>query len=88
MRPAPHTDLPPALQSLEEVGVVINRDQWLGFAENAERSGMPVTARCVKPACMGLHAGAADRTVWSLPSLRTFLLSERCPGCPAVRSRA
>ena len=39
-------DLPlPHEQALEGAGVVISRDQWLGFAEQAERGGMPVVCR-------------------------------------------
>ncbi len=34
-----------AAQALEKNGVVISREQWLGFAETAERSQMPATAR-------------------------------------------
>ena len=37
--PLPHD------QALEGAGVVISRDQWLGFAEQAERGGMPVVCR-------------------------------------------
>ncbi|GAX76424.1 hypothetical protein CEUSTIGMA_g3869.t1 [Chlamydomonas eustigma] len=34
-----------ALKSLESAGVVISRDQWLSFAEQAERGSMPVVCR-------------------------------------------
>jgi len=34
-----------AIKALEQVGVIIHRDTWLGYAEQAERSGYPATSR-------------------------------------------
>ncbi len=35
----------PCTQALEQVGVVVTRDQWLGYAEHAERTKLPATCR-------------------------------------------
>jgi len=36
-----------AIKALEGAGVVIRRDDWLGYAENAERTGMPAVCRSI-----------------------------------------
>ena len=58
------------LQALEQVGVVISRDTWLGYAEQAERTGMPATCRalvCTVSLLSALPLGAASPTTvpWS-----------------------
>jgi len=45
-------------QALEQVGVIIHRDTWLGYAEQAERSGYPATCRCgCEGGCRGVGVG-------------------------------
>ncbi|GFH16974.1 TPR_REGION domain-containing protein, partial [Haematococcus lacustris] len=50
-----------ALRALESVGVVVTRESWIGFAEQAERTNMVATCRALVRAIALYHIDDEDR---------------------------
>ncbi|KAF5841064.1 PRP1 splicing factor, N-terminal-domain-containing protein [Dunaliella salina] len=62
-----------AIKALEQVGVIIHRDTWLGYAEQAERSGYPATSRSLVRAIACYNIDEEDKEATLLGDADEYL---------------
>jgi len=71
-----------ALKALEGVGVVVSRDTWLGYAEQAERAGMPHCCRALVSVIACYHIDELDLEATLTGDAEEYL--KRSPPCVEV----
>ncbi len=75
--------MPRAIKALEAVGVIIKRDDWLGHAETAERTGMPAVCRSIVRTIAFYGVEDEDREATLMGDAEEFL--KKHPPCMEVR---